>query len=224
MLFAYGISSDRLLVSPDGVDLKIFDIAISKIDARAKLGLPREGKFLLYSGSLQTMLMEKGIDVIFLALSTLPFDVRLLVVGGTADDIAPYAACVRSLGVEDRVTFIPRVPRATLALYQKVADVLLMPFPFTTHYAYYMSPLKLFEYMASCRPIVATDLPSMRSVLDDTSALFIPPSDAMALARGIKRLLSDNEFSERIAGEAYRRVQQYSWDKRARNIIQFINE
>lgn len=223
VLLAYGILSDCVLVSPDGVDLAIFDIQITKEIAREKFQLPHNGKFLLYSGSLQTMLMEKGLNIIFEALRILPLDVRLLIVGGEVDDIAPYASRVRTLGIGDRVMFISRVSRVTLALYQKAADVLVMPFPFTTHYAYYMSPLKMFEYMASERPIVVTDLPSVRSVLDDTSAVLVPPNDASALAQGITHLLEDAVFAERIAQAAYRQVQQYSWDKRAKNIMEFIN-
>ena len=63
------------------------------------------------------------------------------------------------------VVFVDRQPVTDLYKYLSASSVLLMPFPWTEHYAYYMSPLKMFEYMAMKRPIVASKLPSIEEVL-----------------------------------------------------------
>src|SRR3989344_2519444 len=146
-----GFKESDILVARDGVDLKIFDINISKEDARAKLGLPQNAVLLGYTGATHTMGMGKGLEDMTEAVAEIlksRQNVFLVSVGGN------------KTYTEGNNLFIERVPRAKLALYQKAFDVLLMPFPKTTHYSYYMSPMKMFEYMASKRPIVASNLPS----------------------------------------------------------------
>jgi glycosyltransferase involved in cell wall biosynthesis len=99
-----------------------------------------------------------------------------------------------------------------------------MPFPWSEHYAYFMSPLKMFEYMAAGRPIVATDLPSAREILDDKSAVIVKPGDAEDLARGILKVLRDEEAAAFLAENARAKVKNYSWDERVKNILKFINK
>ncbi len=86
------------------------------------------------------------------------------------------------------------------------------------------SPLKLFEYMASKRLIIASDLPSIREVLDESSAILIKPDDPLLLAEGIKMVLVDNILSDKISNNAFECVQRYSWSNRARNILSLINK
>lgn len=78
------------------------------------------------------------------------------------------------------------------------------------------SPIKLFEALAAGRPIVATDLPSTRELLQDgRDALLVPPDDALALAAAIRRLLADRGLAERLARRAFESAPRYSWDARA---------
>ena len=104
----------------------------------------------------------------------------------------------------------------------KAFNVCAMPFPRNEHYAYHMSPLKLFEYMASKRPIVASDLPSIREILNEESAILVEPGNPKALAEGIKKVLQDEELAKKLAENAHRDVQQYSWEKRAEKILEFM--
>jgi glycosyltransferase involved in cell wall biosynthesis len=99
-----------------------------------------------------------------------------------------------------------------------------MPFPWTTHFAYYMSPLKMFEYMAAKRPIIATDLPAIREILDDKMAIIIPPGDPEALAEAVKRLLDDPIQAEKLSDQAYAKVQEYTWAKRVLAIVDFLRD
>jgi len=100
-----------------------------------------------------------------------------------------------------------------------------MPFPWTQHYAYNMSPLKMFEYMAAEKPILATRLPSVMEVLvDGENAVLAEPDNPGELARGIKRIIEDKEFSQRIGRRARQDVLHYTWEKRAQKIVHFIAE
>ena len=85
--------------------------------------------------------------------------------------------------------------------------------------AAYTSPLKLFEYMASGRPIVASDLPALREVLrPDENAVLVEAGDAEALAAGVARLLGDAALASRLAAQAREDVREWTWDKRAERI------
>ena len=104
----------------------------------------------------------------------------------------------------------------------KAADVLVIPFPNKPHYAFYASPLKLFEYMASGRPIIASDLPALREVLNDKNALFFRPEDTTDLARAVKMLKSSPMLGYHLSRQALADVKEYTWGKRAKKILEFI--
>jgi glycosyltransferase involved in cell wall biosynthesis len=83
-----------------------------------------------------------------------------------------------------------------------------------------MSPLKMFEYMAAGRPIVATDFPVVREVLrDGETAVLVPPDNAEALGEGIQRVLVSPGLCQRVARGARDAAQGYSWNARARTIL-----
>ena len=86
-------------------------------------------------------------------------------------------------------------------------------------------PLKLFEYMASKRPIVASDLPSIKETLrNEKNAILVKPDNPQALAEGIKRVLIDKELADRISEQAFKDAQEYSWEKRSGRIFKFMRE
>ncbi|MFA4833286.1 MAG: glycosyltransferase family 4 protein [Patescibacteria group bacterium] len=220
-----GVSADKILIAPDGVDLKEFDIDITRNQAREKFGLPTEKIIFGYTGSFKTMGMDKGISDIFKALKIIlndRQDVSFLAVGGNKEDISYYKEMAQNLGVENNISLIPRVGARELAEYQKACDILLMPFPYKKHYAFYMSPMKMFEYMASRRPVIASDLPAIREILNENNAFFVKPDNPESLAKGIEEVLQNGVLADRILKKAYRDVGQYTWENRAINIIKFI--
>ena len=84
--------------------------------------------------------------------------------------------------------------------------------------------MKLFEYMAADRPIVASDLPSLRYIINFHNSVLVTPDDVQALARGIERLLADPAHGATLASTARKEVEQYTWEKRAQSILTFISE
>lgn len=83
--------------------------------------------------------------------------------------------------------------------------------------------MKLFEYMASGVPIVVSDLPSMREILKNNTAVFFRPDDAGDLAGRILELLQDKALTDRISSQALSEVGRYTWENRARKIIDFAH-
>lgn len=218
----FGFKSSNILVAHDGVDLKEFNVDISKEKAREKLNLPQDKILLGYVGQLKTMGMEKGIDFVFEALKRLPENVIFILVGGEDGDIKFYKKLSEGKNLSRKVLFIGRVKHNLIPYYLKCFNILLMPFPNIEHYAFYMSPLKLFEYMASRRPIVATNLPTIREVLNEENSVLVKPDDPDDFARGIKKILEDSNLAEKINKKAFEDVKNYTWQKRAERILEFI--
>lgn len=222
----WGIKEENILISPNGVDLEIFDINITRNEALEKTGLTdlKNKKILCYTGSFKTKGEEKGIRDILKAMRELGDDIVFVAAGGDDSDIEYYRKQAQELNIDDRVYLFGRKKQSDLAVYQKGADCLLMPFPDIAHYRLFMTPMKMFEYMASKRPVISSDLPSVRKILNEKNCLFCHPGDHGDLANKIKKLFDDNVFAENIADQAFRDVQEYTWDKRAKNIIDFIKK
>jgi glycosyltransferase involved in cell wall biosynthesis len=159
----------------------------------------------------------KGVETLLRALAELP-EARGLVIGGhpAESDLGTLQALAASLGVASRVTFTGLVPPAEVAGRLEAADVLVLPNRATAISSRYSSPLKLFEYLAAGRPIVASDLPAFREVLrDGANALLVPPDDPAALAAAVRRLARHHAEAVALSQTGFEEATLYTWDARA---------
>lgn len=159
----------------------------------------------------------KGVDLFVQALATLP-TVEGLVIGGhpAERDLTRVQALAASLGIADRVTFTGQVPPGDVVRRLAEASILVVPNTPSAISERYTSPLKLFEYLALGRAIVASDLPAIREVLThEETALLVPAGDATALAAAIGRLVDDPALADRLASNARALAPNYTWDARA---------
>ncbi|MCG2808867.1 MAG: glycosyltransferase, partial [Candidatus Portnoybacteria bacterium] len=114
-------------------------------------------------------------------------------------------------------------PYSEIPYYLKAADVLVLPNSGKEEISKsWTSPMKMFEYMASQRPIVASDLISLREILNENNAVLVEPDNSRALAEGIMSALKKDDFSAKILIEAWQNVQKYTWTERVKNILLFI--
>jgi glycosyltransferase involved in cell wall biosynthesis len=176
-----------------------------------------------YSGHLYPW---KGVDVLLDALARLP-GVRGLIVGGhpREADLGRLEARAAALGLADRVRFAGMVEPFRVAGLLDEADVLALPNTPTAVSARYTSPLKLFEYLALGRPLVASDLPAFREVLrDGDNALLFEPGNAAALAAAIGRAIGDPTLAARVSRRAFETAREYSWERRAERLAALIDE
>ncbi len=224
---ALGFNPKKVIVAHDGVDLSEFRTSKSIDTHRNELGLPQTKQIITYVGNLKTLGMKKGVGTLlqsFALLREQQPDALLMIVGGTEPDIQKYKNYADSLAIDRQsLIFTGHKSRKTIPAYLAASDVLAMPFPFNHHYAHYMSPLKLFEYMAAQRPIVASDLPTIREIVDHNSVSFVLPDDSTHLTAQIIALLSDKERAQTLARNAYDIVKRYTWHKRAQKILKVLS-
>ncbi len=196
-------------VVPDGVRLPA--------DRRFVQPPMKKPATVAYAGNLYPW---KGVEILLHALTHLP-DVRGLVIGGhpLEPDLGRLKTLAVELGIGARVIFSGQVPPSEVAGALGDADALVLPNTSSAVSERYTSPLKLFEYLAAGRPIVASDLPSLKEVLHDgVNAILVPPGDPKALASGLRRVLDDANLAERLARAAFEGAADYSWDRRAERL------
>jgi glycosyltransferase involved in cell wall biosynthesis len=223
-LIALGAEPARVHVAHDGIRQQRFAHLPTQQAARQQLGWPENLFIVGYLGRLHTMSMDKGVGTLITALQQMK-GAALALVGGPDDQAEKLRRQWLDAGLpEAHFLYAGQVPPDAVPLALAAFDVCAMPFPWTEHFAYHASPIKLFEYMAAGRPIVASDLPAVAEVVQhDESALLTPPGDAAALAVALEQLQADPALRARLAAHAREQVfAQYTWDARARMILKHV--
>lgn len=219
---ALGIGRDRILVAPDAVDLERFRSQPERDEARRALDIPREAVMVCYTGHLYPW---KGAHTLALASRFLPENYLTYIVGGTEEDSLAFQ---RFLAKEElsRVKGTGHVSPDRIPTYLAAADLVVLPNSGrSAASSRYTSPMKLFEYMAAHRPIVASRLPAIEEVLKHgETAWLVDSDDPEALAAGIRTVVASPGLMRQLADNGYAEVQRYSWAARAKSILDFFSE
>jgi len=213
MAFETGASPNRTIVSPNAVDIEQVDLSLNG----TAFAPSSSGPLLGWGGSFGPW---HGAEVIVSALSRLPSDVRLVMIG----DGLERPSCeelARSLGVSDRIEWTGGLPREVALRTLARCDVLVSPHTPLPGQPFFGSPTKLFEYMALGRPIVASRLGQIGEILDDgVTARLVTPGDVDELVQGILGVLRLPDRGRHL-GKAARReaVNNHTWTVRARALL-----
>lgn len=194
----FGIEEKKILVAPNGVDFEEFRVLKDrKIEIRKELGIKEEIPLVVYAGT----------------------DAEAYGTGVLRD-------AARLLRNNARVEIISGKPRNDALKYMAAADVLTAPYlAANDHFIKYMSPMKIREYMAMERPMVVSDLPSIRAYLPtEEYAFFASEGNHQDLARALNEALGNRDEAQRRAAHAYEmaRTCGFSWETRAKHIVDFI--
>ena len=209
--------ADFLQVAPSGVDMERYADLPAPSAARQSLGLP-EAFTVGYTGHFYA---GRGLDLFLELAAALP-EMRFLLVGGKEADVQTARQRAAGLG---NLTLTGFVLNAELPRYQAAADVLIMPYGRQVSgssggdIAPYFSPMKMFEYLASARPIIAGDLPVLREVLTDENAIILPGHDSAAWDAALRNLAGDPARREALAAAARRAAGQYTWEQRSQRML-----
>jgi glycosyltransferase involved in cell wall biosynthesis len=206
-----GIPAQKLSVLFNGVNAERFrpdPEAATRV--RGRHGLEAGQPVVGFIGSLRPW---HGVDLLLEAAAETPGP-RLLIVGDGPQRPALEAAAAER-GLAERAVFTGPVPRDQVPAHIAAMDVAVAPYPRLADF--HFSPLKLFEYMAVGKPLVASRYPDIASVVEDGAAgLLIEPGDVRELSAAIQRLLRDPELAARLGARARRTVAAaHTWRRNA---------
>ena len=214
------LPKEQVLIAPNGVDLERFEALPDIKTARRELGFPEKITVActghLYAG--------RGTNLFLRLASHFP-QVHFLWVGGRPGDVVAWQGRASAEGL-DNVIFTGFVPNQNLPLYQAAADILLMPYGPTIagssggNSADICSPMKMFEYLATGRAIITSDLPVIREILNEQNAVFCPPEDLLAWKDALEKLITSPERRQTLAQRARRDAERYTWTARSLKALQ----
>jgi glycosyltransferase involved in cell wall biosynthesis len=212
--------ASEIAVVPDAYDPDLY-YPMDAARARRDLGLPENVFIVGYSG---LTFAYRRLDLLVEAFACLVAEDRdalLVLVGGRPDEVSAIRGQARELGLDKRVITTGQISQAESARYVAAADVLAIPDTVTGLTA---SPLKLFEYMAAGRPVVCKDMPALREIADERSAVFFRPGDRDDLAQALLALNNDPERRRTMGRAAAQQAEQYTYRARAEKIAQVVSQ
>lgn len=222
-LVARGVSADKILVNPNGVDPDAYSPVVDGSGVRARYGMEDEtvigfiGTFGAWHGA---EVLADAFGRLLHARPELRPRLRLMLVGDGMRMPEVRAAIARH-DVEDRCVLTGLVPQAEGPSYLAACDILVSPHvPNPDGTPFFGSPTKLFEYMAMGRPIVASALDQIAEVLDPSTAVLTRPGDTDDLVRGLLEIIDDPARGA-WRGQAARRaaLERHTWRDHTRRII-----
>ena len=222
--FRIPIPTDQLQIAPNGCDLERYARLPEPWQARGELGLA-DNFTVGYSGHFYA---GRGMDLLLAIAKGLP-DFSFLWVGGKPEDVQPWQQKLELENIRN-VTITGFIPNSRLPLYQAAAEVLVMPYDTRIsgssggEISAVINPMKMFDYLASGRVLVASDIPVFHEVLHKGIAVFCPPDDSGAWIQALANLRDDPEKRARIGVQAKQEASQYSWTRRASNTLELLEK
>ena len=216
-LLERGIAREKVFMMPNGVDLDLFSPGPADEALRRDHGL--EGRFVVgWIGGFRPFHgLELVRDVVEALRARIPNAILCLI--GTGPLRSELERELR--GSERWVRFVEAIPRSEIPRWIRSFDVCLL---LAARQAFHYSPLKLFEYLACGRPVVAANVGQVSEVLGGTDAgVLVPPGDAGAVASAVEALAGDAAMRERMAVDARSlAARSASWDVRVTSLLQAL--
>jgi glycosyltransferase involved in cell wall biosynthesis len=211
---------DQTLVLPNAAD----DMQATLVN----IGAARPGRpGALQVGYVGHLYQGRGAEIVLAAAHRFP-ELDFHFVGGTPDDITRLTAT----GVPQNVVFHGFCTYDQIPAIYGWFDILTAPYQEQVYTAggaetsAVMCPLKLYEYLSAGKPIISSDLPAIRTVIEhERQALLVPPSDIEAFSAALRRLSQDGALRDRLGRNARMRfVEQGSWTTRVEKLLNSFQE
>lgn len=214
-----------MVISPDGVDFERYQSLPSTSAARMQLGLT-DCWSAVYTGHLYS---GRGMQLLLDLANALP-EIQFVWVGGNPTDVEVWKRRILEQHVGN-IFLTGFIKNDEIPLYQAAGDILLMPYEKSIkgsgggNTVDICSPMKMFEYMAAGRPIISSELPVLREVLNDENAIFCEVENISAWINAIRMVQEEPQRIESLAKQAKLDARQYTWMKRCENGLRgFLNE
>jgi len=219
----YGMLKENIIVQEDAVDISKFKkLKQSKTELRKQLNLPVNKKIITYSGSLRS---GKGLNSLFLVSEKMKEneDILFLIIGGAnsekqeyekqAKEKALYNILFTGFVLQDKIPFYLKASDILIMLYSNLEKNRIMDINTT-------SPIKLFEYMASQTPIIASNIPTVAKIIEHKKHALMPKTDDIAeIKKSILTLLANKELRQLLTKNAFELAKKHTYTKRCKNLI-----
>lgn len=215
----FNVQEEKMLVLPDGVTYENFE-PFNDSDSFNLSSLN-----IGYIGSLYK---GRGIDII-IEIAKVLHNHKFNIYGGEDEQIQNLKQEIVQLNLNNIFVY-GHIPNSEVPKILCNQDILLMPYQKKVQVrgsedtSAWMSPMKMFEYMASGRVIISSDMPVLREILNENNSFLLPCDDVESWIQTIKNIENNIELARKIALCAKEDVQNYTWTKRAKRIIEAINE
>lgn len=204
---------NAMLVLPNAIDVAPYLHLPSKQEARKKLAWDDALSYAVYTGHFYGW---KGASTLVEAAKNLPEHFRTVLIGGTEEDFAKMRAYVDAQHLKT-VMLVPHVPQAEVKTYLAAADCLVLPNSGKSwHSRFTTSPIKLWEYLAAKRPVVASDLPAIRELVTEKEVRFVSPDNPPVLAEAIQQAVRGDDARVQAGFEL---ASANTWTMRANKLI-----
>ncbi len=209
----------NLVVAPSGVDLERFASLPEPEDARRQLALRN-----VITGVCTGHLYAGRGMAHFLNLAKRLPEVQFVWVGGRESEVRHWQVQAEESSLSN-VIFTGFKPNEIVPLYQAAADFLMIPYEDSISgsggddISSVSSPMKVFEYLASGRPIISSDLPVLHEVLTNQNAIFCPAGDVISWENAIHQVISSPALRTSLGNQAKMDANSYSWIDRCRKIL-----
>jgi glycosyltransferase involved in cell wall biosynthesis len=193
---------------PNGVDTGLFKPGLDGTVIRKQHGIPAEASVTLFVGALDRAHHFKGADLLLKAFAAIKDREAVLVFIGDGDLKVGLIAMARSLGLSDRVYFLGAIANENLPPYYAMADVVVLPSIPPESFG-----MVLIESMACGTPVIASNLPGVRTVVaDGQDGYLVEPGDVGGLAESMRRLLDDPLLRREMGQRGRVKVEaKYTW-------------
>jgi glycosyltransferase involved in cell wall biosynthesis len=214
-----GVDAARIHVLPNAVNPELFRTAAVGGEIRKRLNL--DGHFNV--GFVGTFRPWHGVELLLSAFEDLhrvdPLTHLLLV--GDGPSRPGLENQIRNAGLQEAVTFAGRVAHQDVPHYLAAMDVAVAPYPDLDEF--YYSPIKLFEYMAASRPVVASRVGQVAEILmDGATGLLFDPGDRAGLVRCLQRLRKDATLRTALGRNAAAVCWEHTWNRNAARVINWV--
>jgi len=227
ILIKRGVDENKIFVIPNGANIDLFrpikDSAINEL--RHRYSINEGDHIIIFIGNFE---WYHGIEYLIrsapLILNTFP-NTKFLIVGD-GPIRKELENLVKNMNLFDKIIFTGRAPYEMVPLYINMADVCVAPFTRARNERIGLSPLKIYEYLACGKPVIASDIKGVGDLLRHSNAgIAVKPEDPVELANAIIKLLKDEELRRQM-GENGRKVvvNNYSWDHTAKKTIEVFKK
>ncbi len=218
-LTSIGVPEDRIVVMPNGVDPEVFHPQIDGRQARQQLKLDNR----LVIGFTGILRPWHGLELLLQAFQHVAAehaDLHLLIVGD-GPIRQELEEQVESQGLTGRVTITGRQPHDRVRSFVAAMDIAVSP-----RATFYASPMKILEYMAMGKAILAPDMENIRDILQHRRQGFLfPPEDPAALAQGLQALIDNPDLRVQLGREARQKIErERTWMHNAKDVIRLVDE